>query len=48
MNEALKTTILEWANEYKIIISDDQVEDLILAIDALNEMESMPFMFQGK
>ncbi|MEI2465117.1 hypothetical protein [Niallia taxi] len=48
MNEAMKTTILEWANEYKINVSDEQVEDLIMAIDALNEMESMPFMFQGK
>jgi len=48
MNEAIKNTVFEWACNCGIKISDDQVQDLILAIDACNDMESMPFMFQGK
>lgn len=40
MNETMKLTIEEWANDNLIDITDKQIKDLTDAIDICSEMES--------
>lgn len=47
MSEGMKLTIEEWSIEYGIDLSEEQIRDLIDALDVCSEIEATPFMFQG-